>query len=126
MSPLRRLATLALAVTMAACSVGDSIGPDGSIDARFTLRTLNGFSLPYTFSNGLTLVSEELNMYRNGTYTVRSRYGDGSTGGEEGIYSNTNGSIYFEPRTGVAYQGSLTGDTLTEIVGGFTQVYRRE
>lgn len=126
MRPMRRLATMALAVTMAACSIGDSVGPDGSLDATFTLRTLNGRSLPYTFSNGVTLVSDELTLYRDGSYEDISRYADGSTSIEEGSYTNTNGSIYFDPLSGTPYQGSITGNTLTQIVAGFTQVFRRE
>jgi hypothetical protein len=123
---MRRLATMALAVTMSACSLTDSIGPDGSLDATFSLRTLNGYTLPYTFSNGVTLVSDELTLFRDGSYEDLSRYADGSTNVEEGFYTNTNGSLYFEPRSGAPYQGSITGSTLTQIVAGFTQVFRRE
>jgi hypothetical protein len=42
------------------------------------------------------------------------------------MWSATNGSITFDDQTdGVVYQGSVTGNALTEIVNGFAQVYAR-
>ena len=121
---MRRLAMFALASTMAACSL-DSTGPNGSVAGTYTLRTINGQQLPYTFSSGLRLTSDQLTMYRDGTYEDVSRYSDGSSFVDDGDYDNYNGSITFYSRTGETYQGSVSGDVLTQVLNGYTQVFQR-
>lgn len=122
---MRRLAMLALALTMSACSL-DSTGPNGEIDATFTLRTIDGHFLPYRFSNGVTLTSDELTLYEDGTYTDVSRYESGSSHVDEGFYTNVNGTLTFESRrTNVVSHGSLIGDRLTQVIGGYTQIFER-
>lgn len=121
---MRRLAMFALAGTLAACSV-DSTGPNGSVSGNYSLRTINGQTLPYTFSSGLQLTSEQLTLYRDGTYEDVSRYSDGSSFVDDGDYDNYNGSITFYSSTGQTYQGSLSGSRLTQFLNGYTQVYDR-
>ena len=121
---MRRLAMFALASTMAACSV-DSTGPYGSVAGTYTLRTINGQTLPYTFSSGTQLTSEQLTMYRDGTYQDESRYSDGSSFVDDGSYDNYNGAITFYSSSGGTYQGSLTDNVLTQIFNGYTQVFER-
>ena len=58
---MRRLVMFALASTLAACSL-DSTGPNGSVAGNYSLRTINGQSLPYTFSGGLRLMSDDLTL----------------------------------------------------------------
>jgi hypothetical protein len=122
---MRRLAMFALAGTMAACSL-DSTGPNGSVAGTYTLRTINGQTLPYTFSSGLRLTSDELTLFRDGTYEDVSRYNDGTLDVDEGDYTNYNGAITFYSTTGQVYQGSVTRDVLTTVVNGFTQVFERD
>lgn len=126
---MRRIALAALALsmtTMAACSSLDATSPNGSIEGTYSLVRLNGQVLPYTFSSGLTLVSDDLTLYRDGTYADVSRYSTGSSRTEQGYYTNTNGSLYFEPNTsGSPYQGSISGNVLTEIISGYTQTFER-
>ena len=64
---MRRLVMFALAGTLAACSL-DSTGPNGSVAGNYTLRKINGQFLPYTFSGGLRLMSDELTLMSDGTY----------------------------------------------------------
>jgi hypothetical protein len=122
---MRRLAMFALATTMAACSL-DSTGPNGSVAGTYTLRTINGSPLPYTFSGGLRLVSDDLTLYSDGTYEDVSRYDTGSNRVEQGYYTNYNGALTFESDLGAVYQGSVSGDVLTQIVNGYTQVFERD
>ncbi|HKP15016.1 MAG TPA: hypothetical protein VJT85_03100, partial [Gemmatimonadaceae bacterium] len=69
---MRRLVMFALAGTLAACSL-DSTGPNGSVSGNYTLRRINGQSLPYTFSGGLRLMSDDLTLMSDGTYQDVSR-----------------------------------------------------
>jgi len=121
---MRRLAMFALAGTLAACSM-DSTGPNGSVAGSYALRTINGQSLPYTFSGGLRLTSDDLTLLSNGTYQEVSRYSDGTSFVDDGDYSNNNGAITFYSSSGQTYQGSVSGDVLTQILNNYTQVFER-
>jgi hypothetical protein len=122
---MRRLAMFALAATMAGCSL-DSTGPNGSVAGTYNLRTINGQSLPYTFSSGLRLTSDQLTLYRDGTYEDVSRYADGSSFVDDGDYTNYNGALTFYSTTGQVYQGSVSRDILTQVLNGYTQVFERD
>jgi len=124
---MRRIAFFALtAASLSACSL-DSVGPSGSVAGTYTLRRINGSTLPYTFSSGQRLISDDLTLYRDGTFIDVSRYDSGETSTDEGFYTNDNGSLNFESSdTGLVYQGSITDDVLTEVVNGFTQVFQRQ
>jgi len=124
---MRRIAFFALtAASLSACSL-DSVGPSGSVTGTYTLRRINGSTLPYTFTSGQRLISDDLTLYRDGTFIDVSRYETGETNTDEGFYTNDNGSLNFESsETGLVYQGSITDDVLTEVVNGFTQVFERQ
>jgi hypothetical protein len=124
---MRRIAFFALtAASLSACSL-DSVGPSGGVTGTYTLRRINGSTLPYTFTSGQRLISDDLTLYRDGTFTDVSRYDTGETTTDEGFYTNDNGSLNFESsETGLVYQGSITDDKLTEVVNGFTQVFERQ
>ena len=122
---MRKLATLVLAVGMAACA-NDVTSPSTSVNGNYTLRTVNGTSLPYTFSNGLQLVSEQLTLNTDGSFTDASRYSNGQTSVDSGSYTNLNGAItFYDSTAGFTYQGSLSGTVLTEIQNGYTQTFQK-
>ena len=122
---LRRFVMLALAGTMLAACSSDSTGPNGSVAGTYTLRTIDGQPLPYTFSGGLRLTSDELTLMSDGTYEDVSRYSDGTSFVDDGDYTNYNGSITFYSSSGDIYQGSVSRDVLTQILNGYTQVFQR-
>ena len=123
---MRRLVMLALAgsTMLAACS-SDSTGPNGSVAGTYTLRTIDGQPLPYTFSGGLRLMSDELTLMSDGTYEDVSRYSDGTSFVDEGDYTSYNGAVTFYSTSGDTYQGSVSRDVLTQILNGYTQVFQR-
>ena len=122
---LRRLVMLALAcTTMVACSV-DSTGPNGSVAGTYTLRRINGQNLPYTLPSGRQLVSDQLTLYRDGTYEDVSQYSNASSTFDEGDYTNENGAVTFYSTSGDTYQGSVSGSVLTQILTNYTQVFER-
>ena len=122
---MRRLALLALAVGMAACA-NDATAPSTSVEGTYSLQRINGTALPYTFSNGTQLVSDQLVLSTDGTFTDIARYSNGRSSTEVGYYTSLNGSITFNDQTsGSTYQGSLSGTVLTEIINGFTETYQK-
>ncbi|CAN5886706.1 hypothetical protein BH11GEM2_BH11GEM2_10350 [soil metagenome] len=122
---MRTIASLVLAIGLAACA-NDATGPSTSVEGGYNLKTVNGTTLPYTFSNGLQLVNEQLLLSTDGSFTDRSQYGNGQTSVDSGYWTNLNGSITFNDVTaGFTYQGSLSGTVLTEIVSGYTQTFQK-
>ena len=122
---MRKLALLALAIGMAACA-NDATAPSTSVEGSYSLQRINGTALPYTFSNGVQLTSDQLVLNTDGTFTDVARYSNGQSTTEVGYYTSLNGSITFNDQTsGISYQGSLSGTVLTEIVSGFTETYQK-
>jgi hypothetical protein len=121
---MRRLVMLALAGTLAACST-DSTGPNGSVTGTYTLRTIDGQPLPYTFSSGLRLTSDQITLRTDGSYEDVSRYSDGTSFIDDGDYTSYNGAVTFYSTSGETYQGSISGNVLTQILNGYTQVFQR-
>ncbi len=116
----------AATVSLSACNV-DLTNIGGSVDGRYSLRTINGYSLPYTFNNGLTVSSETLTLNSDGTFTDVARYTDGRVANYYGYYTERNGSVQFtDQSSNNTYQGSLSSGTLTQYLNGFTQTYRRQ
>jgi len=122
---MRRLVMLALASTMLVSCSADSTGPNGSVTGTYTLRTIDGQPLPYTFSGGLRLMSDELTLMSDGSYQDVSRYSDGTSFVDEGDYTNYNGAVTFYSTSGDTYQGSISRDVLTQVLNGYTQVFQR-
>ena len=122
---MRRLVMLALASTMLVSCSADSTGPNGSVTGTYTLRTIDGQPLPYTFSGGLRLMSDELTLTSDGSYQDVSRYSDGTSFVDEGDYTNYNGAVTFYSTSGDTYQGSISRDVLTQVLNGYTQVFQR-
>ena len=122
---MRRLVMLALASTMLASCSSDSTGPNGSVTGTYTLRTIDGQPLPYTFSGGLRLMSDELTLMSDGSYEDVSRYSDGTSFVDEGDYTNYNGAVTFYSTSGDTYQGSISRDVLTQVLNSYTQVFQR-
>ena len=122
---MRRIGMLLLAIGMAACA-NDATAPSTSVEGSYSLQRINGATLPYTFSNGLQLMSEQLVLNTDGTFTDIARYNNGRSSTEVGYYTSLNGSITFNDQTsGTTYQGSLSGTVLTEIVNGFTEIFQK-
>ena len=122
---MRRIAMVALAMTMAGCSM-DATGPSGSVEGTYSLTRIGGSTLPYTFSNGVVLVSEDLTLYRDGTYQDMSRYGNGQQSVDQGYYTETNGALSFQSTSNnLSFAGSVSGNVLTDFVGGFTQTFQK-
>ena len=128
---MRRIALLAALVALAACN-SDSTSPNGGAQGSYSLHTVNGNPLPFTFSDGSVLVSDQLTLNANGTYVDVATFSNAGTATEQGLWSINNNLISFQDQTdNFSYQGSLSGSVLTESFpasrgsGSITEVYQK-
>jgi hypothetical protein len=129
---MRKLVLLAAGlVALAACN-NDSTSPNGNVTGTYSLRTVNGNPLPFTFSDGSVLVSDRLSLNSDGTYVDIATFSNAGTATEQGIWSINNNLISFSDQTdNLSYQGSLSGSVLTESFPpsfsnqSVTEVYQR-
>lgn len=129
---MRKIVVLLAAMSLAACN-NDSTSPNGSVVGSYSLRTVNGSSLPYTFSNGAVLVSDQLTLNSDGTYFDQATFSNASPSTEQGTWSVNNNLITLNDQTDqLTYTASVSGTVLTETFnnsGGFsgsvTEVYAR-
>ena len=124
---MRRLLPFAFAaVALTAACNSDSTGPNGSIVGTYSLRTINGSPLPYQVGYNQTITSEQLALNNDGSYSDIAYYSNGTSYQEVGYYSANNNAITFNDQTdGITYQGSVSGNVLTEINGGYTAAYQK-
>ena len=126
MRTITALLGLGLAFTTA-CAMGDATAPSATIEGTYALRSVNGTTLPYRFSNNVMLVRETLTLRSDGSYDDYGTYDDGSSTTEVGYFTASNGAVTFHDRTdNVVYQGSISGNVLTEITSGLTAVYQKQ
>jgi|SRR4051812_37786338 hypothetical protein len=125
---------LAATLTFAAACTNDATSPTVSITGNWSLRTLNGQSVPVTVSTQtgtFTIVSENLTLNPDGSYNDIVNYSNGTSSTEVGFYSVNNNLITFVDQTdnGFQYTGSISGNVLTSTSqsssGTFTSVYQK-
>ena len=128
---MRRIALFLAVIALAACN--DATSPNGSAVGTYSLRTINGNNLPYTFSDGTVLVSDQLVLDSDGRYTDDANFSGGGGIHEEGFWSINNNLITFNDETdGINYTASLSGSVITETFnnsgigsGSITEVFER-
>jgi len=138
---MRRFFLLAAVLVSAAACQNDSTSPNVQLTGTYNLRTINGQTLPYTFTDNQTgrletVVADQLTLTATGSdfgdYQDVATLEDNSgtfTSTEFGTYSAINGSITFNDQTdGIQYGGSLSGNVLTEISnnGTLTEVFQKQ
>ena len=108
---MRKIALLAAVIALAACN-NDSTSPNGSAQGSYSLHTVNGNPLPFTFSDGSVLVSDQLTLNSNGTYVDVATFSNAGTATEQGLWSINNNLISFQDQTEVEQmfgEGSFFG-----------------
>ena len=131
---MRKLILLLGVISLAACN-NDSTSPNGNVTGTYTLRTVNGNPLPYTFSDGSVLVSDHLSLNSDGSYQDVATFNNGSRN-ETGFWSINNNLITFNDQTdpgNLSYNGSVSGSVLTETFpdqsqfnASITEVYQKD
>jgi len=130
-------AGLALA-TLAACGGESPTAPSGpAVSGSWTMRTVNGTPLPVSLiladgtqiiarSSVLTLTGDRSGTYQEViTFSFTATPNLTSAVSETGTWTVAGNIISFATSDGDHYTGTVTGNTLTEVVGGFAQVYSR-
>jgi hypothetical protein len=118
----------AAVISATACNANDATSPTVSIAGTWSLRTLNGSPLPTAVSSNTSIISEQLTLNNDGSYSDVAAYTDGTTFNEFGYYSVNNNLITFNDQTDrITYSGSISGNVLTEVSsnGQFTSVYQK-
>jgi len=127
---MRRIAVLLAVIALTACN--DATSPNGSATGSYSLRTINGTILPYTFSDGSVLISDQLVLNSDGSYIDEAHFSNRQDFVEQGFWSINNNLITFNDQTdGINYTASLSGSVLTETFnnsgggGSVTEVFER-
>ena len=127
---MRRIALFMAVLALAACN--DATSPNGSAIGSYSLRTVNGSTLPYTFSDGSVLISDQLVLNSDGSYMDQAHFSNRADLIEQGFWSISNNLVTFNDETdGINYTASLSGTVLTETFnnsaggGSVTEVFER-
>ena len=127
---MRRIALCMAVLALAACN--DATSPNGSAIGSYSLRTVNGSTLPYTFSDGSVLISDQLVLNSDGSYMDQAHFSNRADLIEQGFWSINNNLVTFNDETdGINYTASLSGTVLTETFnssggsGSVTEVFER-
>jgi hypothetical protein len=94
---MRRVVLIGLLSALGACSL-DSTGPSHSYFGTWHLRTLNGQALPYDDGTGLVIVSQEITIEKNGSF------------------SSDASSTFQGQQVGRSYSGSCALKTATQLI----------
>jgi len=118
---------LAATLAFGAACANDATSPSVSITGNWTLRTLNGQSLPVQTAFNTVVTSEQRTLNPDGSYNDIVTYSNGSSSSEFGFYTITGNSITFTDQTdnNFQYTGSISGNVLTTFDGNFTSVYQK-
>jgi hypothetical protein len=117
---------LAAAMAFTTACANDSTSPTVSATGTWNLRTLNGSTLPFPISSSTMITGEQLTLNNDGTYTDVATYSNGSYYTEYGYYTISGNAINFIDQTdNIQYQGSISGDVLTEFSGQYTSVFQK-
>lgn len=121
---MRPAVIAALALCATAC-FSDATAPV-SASGSYSLVSVNGTALPFTFSNGVVLSAESLVLDANGTFQDLATRADGTVVIDVGTYSVIGNTIVFGDQTvNLLYQGTLSGSTLTTQVGTYTERWQK-
>jgi Lipocalin-like domain len=125
----------AILVAAGACGSDDPTSPIAGASGTWNLQSINGSALPVTIGTGtqaVTVIASTLTISTNGNYnevvTLRpAGTTSNTTFTETGTWSVTNGVVTFNDQTdGITYNGTVSGNTLTETTTGFVSVYARQ
>lgn len=117
---------LALGLALATACNNDATSPTVSLTGSWSLRTLNGQSLPVQTSSGLVVTSEQRTLNSDGTYNDVVFFSSGNSSSEFGSYTVSGNSItFFDQTDNFSYTGSISGNVLTAFDGSFTAVYQK-
>lgn len=137
---MRRLVALVVLFGAFACgsSSDSSTGPAAIVvTGAWQLKTVNGTALPFGSTSGTVkteITGDALSLNADGTWSEATNYRvtQGVTvtttiGASIGVYRSTNGAVQFTQTTpsSSTFNGTVSGNTLTVLLGAGTFVYQR-
>lgn len=135
---MRRLLSLALALTIVGCGGDDSTTEptNSSIAGTWALQTINGAPLPFTLATvpaKIELVSATAVINANGTWTSSSQtrttingQATTTTENDNGTYTISGSTIALRSSDGTVESGTISGSTFTQVESGFTFVFKKQ
>jgi hypothetical protein len=127
---------VAIAVVALSCS-DDGLTGSSTITGAYSLKTINGSSLPYTVSgsgdNKTEILDDVITLYEGGTY-AQSGHRRITTNGTATTVSNTSSGSILLLGTSVTLNNSdginsriarIEANDMTIIEDGLTQIYRK-
>lgn len=126
---MKKLAIALFAATLMACSDNKNVvTPLLTVPGDYTLLTINGSKLPFTFSDGVTLNTDILSLADDGTFRETMTLADGRVFVDTGVYTVNGSALNFVDETaGFSYGASLNGTTLTAVFpNGLTEVFQKQ
>ena len=134
MRTLLRIFALALMLPLAGCS--DSTSPEPGIEGVYTLRTINGGTLPWLAVNSggtrVDVISGSITLLTDGTFTDKTTFKVVEQGVERleddvytGTFVKTGIGATLNPVGFQPYIVSISGASMTQLIGEATLVYRK-
>ncbi len=126
--------------TLALFACGDSTGVVQNVNGSYNLQTVNGFSLPFTFSPPGAFTTQQITAdvitASNGSFTdVTTERDTNSQTGAVSIFTTSDTGTYIINGTAVTFtffsdgstgSGTISGNTFTIVEPGFSLVYTHQ
>lgn len=132
-----RRALIALIVASSVACLGGGIVGSSTVTGDYTLRTIDGSSLPYTVAGSGTvkteIVDDVVTLYEGFTY-ARLRHSRTTTNGQvtnasitdTGSFSLLGNSISLRSNDGSPLKAAvIAGNTMTIVESGLTEVFKK-
>jgi hypothetical protein len=130
------ISALMLTLTLLACGSDDGVGPDDAIIGVYDLEMVNGWPLPYLAvqveADKVEVVGGAITLNGDGTFTDVMTFQiteGGAVRTEDDMYQGTflkDGSgATLTPAGYMPYTVSITGSTLTLMIGEIPLTYKR-
>ena len=116
----------AIGVGAAGCGDDDNGSGPGSVAGTYTLRTVNGQSLPFNFGLGFALESGYVDLEEDGEFELSLDFSDDDF--DElvfGEWERDGNEITFVSDDGESLTATLSGNTITYSERGFTLLFRK-
>ena len=136
---MRRFVLACAAMTLLACGGGDSTGPVASAEGTWSLQTVGGTALPYTYAydaatqHRLEVMSDVFVMSSDGTYTetftVRETQGTQvttSTDADAGTWTQSGRTVTVTFSDGSHLTASINEDQITMNTAAGVLLYARQ
>lgn len=136
---MRRFVLACAALTLLACGGGDSTGPVASAEGSWSLQTVGGSALPYTYafdaatSHRLEVLSDVFDIRSDGTYTetFTTRETQGTTvttatATDDGTWSQNGKTVTVTFSDGSHLTASINQDQITMNTQAGVLLYARQ